>query len=97
MVAAAKDESIVGGPISGGSSTHGPGLVWGIYDFTKADASDWVNFTDFESVKFVIATNDSAGALDPCTIDGTTEYKVTFSTGTGATTALVIGTKAVED
>ena len=94
MTAAEKTETFVGGSIAGGASSSGTGLVWGIYSVTKANAADWVVLGDFTAVEFVSAKNDTAGADDPATIDGSTTNKVTLSTGTGATTLFVVGTPA---
>ena len=92
MTSAELTETTLGGPIGAASAVTGPGLMWGLYSVTKTNAGDYVIFGDFTKVELALARNDTAGADDPATIDGSTTNKVTLSTGTGATIVFVVGT-----
>lgn len=58
--------------------------------YTKANAADTLDMSTYgiNTVRYVSAKDDTAGADDPCTWSGST---ITFSTNTGTGTALVVG------
>ena len=89
MTAAVKTATFLGGSIAGGASYPGKPTVFGVYTATKANAADWVVFSDFTDVIACIAINTD---LDPITISD--NNKCTGSAGTGATTFYVWGTPA---
>lgn len=91
MTAVEKTASFEGGSIAGGASKAGVGTVFGIYKATKANAADWVVFSDFTDVIGCIAINAS---IDPINISN--NNKCTGSAGTGVTTYFVWGTPAVK-
>jgi hypothetical protein len=67
-------------------------LKAGVYSVTVATQSDWVILSDFSEVKFATATIDATGAINGCTIDGTTTNKVLLNSATtGAATILAFG------
>lgn len=67
-------------------------LKLGSYTATVATQNDWIIFGDFKEVKGVYAEIVATGALNPCTIDGTTKNKVVLTSATtGAVRVLVWG------
>ena len=88
-----------GGPIGGASANHGAGLVWGVYEMTSTENSDWIILAEFEEIMFVSCKKISTGALtdEPVTIDASDKTKLVFTGGdTDTIRVLVIGTPAVE-
>jgi hypothetical protein len=62
------------------------------YTVTIATQNDWVIFGDFYKVTNVYAEIVATGALNPCTIDGTTLNKVVFTSATtGAMRVVAFG------
>jgi hypothetical protein len=87
MAAAEITETLVGGTLA-------PylGLKMATYTVTVVTQNDWVIFGDFTAVKQVYCTINATGALNPCTIDGTTLNKVVLTSATtGAMTITVWG------
>lgn len=64
------------------SAFPGQGLKDAIYTATVATQNDWIIFGDFSEVKGVYAEIVASGALNPCTIDGTTKNKVVLTSAT---------------
>lgn len=91
MTAAAKTATNVGS-VGEVVTITGTPLKCGVYTVTVATQSDWVVLSDFTEVKFATATIDATGAINGCTIDGTTTNKVTLNSATtGAATILAFG------
>ncbi len=89
----------LGGPIGSASANHGPGLVWGLYEMTSTENSDWIILAEFEEIMFVSCKSISTGALadEPVTIDATDNTKLVFTGGsTDVIRVFVVGTPAVE-
>jgi hypothetical protein len=91
MTAAEKAVSRVGS-VGEVVTITGTPLKAGVYTVTVATQSDWVILSDFSEVKFATATIDASGAINGCTIDGTTTNKVLLNSATtGAATILAFG------
>ncbi len=89
----------LGGPIGSASANHGPGLVWGLYEMTSTENSDWIILAEFEEIMFVSCKSISTGALadEAVTIDATDKTKLVFTAGsTDTIRVFVVGTPAVE-
>ena len=99
MTATIITHTILGGPISGGSANHGPGLIYGMYEMTSTENNDWIILSEFEEIMFVSCKSISAGALadEAVTIDASDKTKLVFTAGsTDTIRVLVFGTPAVE-
>jgi len=99
MAAAVIAETIVGFPMDNAPANigTGQGLIWGIYNATSTENSDWVVLAEFASIEFVICYAISTGALtrEPVQVDATTKNKLVFTSGsTDDIRVLVIGTPA---
>lgn len=93
-------ETVLGGPIGGASSNHGAGLVWGLYEMTSTENSDWILLPEFEEIMFASAEKISTGALSrkAVTIDASDKTKLVFTDGgTDTIRVFVVGTPAVQD
>lgn len=87
MAAAEISETLVGGTLAPYLS-----MKMATYTVTVVTQNDWVILGDFTAVKQAYCTINSSGVLNPCTIDGTTLNKVTFTSATtGAMTLTVWG------
>lgn len=77
MAAAEITETLVGGTLA-------PylGLKMASYTTTIVTQGDWVILGDFTAIKQVYCEIVATGVLNPCTIDGTTLNKVTFTSAT---------------
>ena len=90
----------LGGPIGSGSAKTGAGLVWGLYEMTSTENSDWIILPEFEEIMFVTAVSISTGALatEAVTIDASDKTKLVFTAGsTDTIRVLVYGTPAIAD
>ena len=91
--------TVLGGSLGGGSANNGPGLVWGLYEMTSTENSDWIILAEFEEIMFASCKSISTGALadEPVTIDATDKTKLVFTGGsTDTIRVFVVGTPAVE-
>jgi len=93
--AAVKTATFSSAPISNGSAKSGTGTVEAVYTTTIVTTLDWVILSDMDAISYVHAYTTADGADAEAYVDGTTTNKV-FITGTGATTIIAKGTKAVE-
>lgn len=90
----------IGGPIGAGAATTAPGLVWGVYEMTSTENSDWIILAEFEEIMFASAEKISSGALTrkAVTIDASDKTKLVLTDGGTDTIRLfVIGTPAIAD
>lgn len=90
----------LGGPIGGGAAKSAVGLVWGLYEMTSTENSDWIILAEFEEIKFAVACSISTGALatEAVTIDASDKTKLVFTAGsTDTIRILVIGTPVLND
>lgn len=90
--------TVIGGTIGGGSSNRGVGMVWGLYEMTSTENSDWIILPEFEEILFASAKSISTGALadEAVTIDATDKTKLVFTAGsTDTIRVLVFGTPSV--
>lgn len=98
MAATIIAHSNVGAPIANASATSGAaGLVWGIYDMTSTENSDYIVLSEFTSILYVMCKSISSGALtdEAVTIDASTANKLVFTAGgTDDIRVFVIGTPA---
>jgi hypothetical protein len=91
MTAAVKDATRIGS-IGEVVTITGTPLKAGVYSVSVVSQSDWVVLSDFDEVKFATATIDATGAINGCTIDGTTKNKVVLNSATtGDATILALG------
>ena len=91
MAAAELTETLVGG-VGSELKTTGTALKTAVYSVDVVTQNDWVILGDFSVVSFATATIDASGAINPCTIDGTTTNKVVLTSATtGAATLFVVG------
>ncbi len=91
--------TVLGGPIGGASANHGAGVVWGLYEMTSTENSDWIILPEFEEILFASAKSISTGALadEAVTIDATDKTKLVFTAGsTDTIRVFVVGTPSVE-
>lgn len=90
----------LGGPIGGGAAKSGTGLVWGLYEMTSTENSDWIILSEFEEIKFAVACSIATGALatEAVTIDASDKTKLVFTAGsTDTIRVLVFGTPVLND
>ena len=100
MTATIITHTVLGGPIGGASSNHGPGLVWGLYEMTSTENDDWIILAEFEEIMFVSCLSISTGALadEAVTIDASDKTKLVFTAGsTDTIRVLVAGTPAINN
>lgn len=99
MTAAVISETVLGFPMDNAPSNVGTaqGLVWGIYNATSVNNTDYVNLTEFAEIKFVVCYKIDTGALviEPVSIHPTIKNRLSFTTGgTDDIRILVFGTPA---